>query len=148
MPSSAPVLTYRAKELASNIQSKVLKVHNTLININITAISAPEMTYTPKKFGVSRSSIRDWEKYFESDGNLLSLSQDLITKLEIMRQKKELRKLSNPPKSENDILREQNARLKKALEYSELRNEALLEVLKIGKEEYGLDLLKKAGVKQ
>lgn len=48
MPSSAPVLTYRAKELASNIQSKVLKVHNTLININITAISAPEMTYTPK----------------------------------------------------------------------------------------------------
>ena len=65
-----------------------------------------------------------------------------------MRQKKELRKLANPPKSENDILREQNARLKKALEYSELRNEALMEVLKIGKEEYGLDLLKKAGVKQ
>ena len=47
MPFSAPVLTYRAKGLASNIQSKVLKVHNTLININITAISAPEMTYTP-----------------------------------------------------------------------------------------------------
>ncbi|MDD6498779.1 MAG: hypothetical protein PUF44_01575, partial [Bacteroidales bacterium] len=46
-PFSAPVLTYRAKGLASNIQSKVLKVHNTLININITAISAPEMTYTP-----------------------------------------------------------------------------------------------------
>ena len=48
MPFSAPVLTYRAKGLASNIQSKVLKVHNTLININITAILAPEMTYTPK----------------------------------------------------------------------------------------------------
>ena len=47
MPFSAPVLTYRAKGLASNIQSKVLKVYNTLININITAISAPEMTYTP-----------------------------------------------------------------------------------------------------
>ena len=47
MPFSAPVLTYRAKGLASNIQSKVLKVHNTLININITAILAPEMTYTP-----------------------------------------------------------------------------------------------------
>ena len=52
MPSSAPVLTYRAKELASNIQSKVLKVHNTLININITAISAPEMTYTPIIIGL------------------------------------------------------------------------------------------------
>jgi hypothetical protein len=48
VPFSAPVLTYRAKGLASNIQSKVLKVHNTLININITAILAPEMTYTPK----------------------------------------------------------------------------------------------------
>lgn len=106
------------------------------------------ISFAGRKFGVSRSSIRDWEKYFESDGNLLSLSQDLITKLEIMRQKKELRQMSNPSKSENDILREQNARLKKALEYSELRNEALLEVLKIGKEEYGLDLLKKAGVKQ
>ena len=48
VPFSAPVLTYRAKGLASNVQSKVLKVHNTLININITAILAPEMTYTPK----------------------------------------------------------------------------------------------------
>ena len=32
--------------------------------------------------------------------------------------------------------------------YSELRNEALNEVLKIGKEKYGIDLLKKAGAKQ
>lgn len=55
MPFSAPVLTYRAKGLASNIQSKVLKVHNTLININITAISAPEMTYTPNFYGVPES---------------------------------------------------------------------------------------------
>ena len=47
MPFSAPVLTYRTKGLASNIQSKVLKAHNTLINIYITAILAPEMTYTP-----------------------------------------------------------------------------------------------------
>ena len=106
------------------------------------------ISFAGRKFGVSRSSIRDWEKSFESEEKLLSLSQDLIRKVEIMRQKKELRKLANPSKSENDILREQNARLKKALEYSELRNEALMEVLKIGKEEYGLDLLKKAGVKQ
>ena len=39
-------------------------------------------------------------------------------------------------------------RLRQALEYSELRNEALNEVLKIGREEYGVDLLKKAGAKQ
>ena len=55
MPFSAPVLTYRAKGLASNIQSKVLKVHNTLININITAISAPEMTYTPSNMSHTKN---------------------------------------------------------------------------------------------
>ena len=49
---------------------------------------------------------------------------------------------------EEDKLREENARLRKALEYSELRNEALNEVLKIGREQYGIDLLKKAGAKQ
>ena len=50
--------------------------------------------------------------------------------------------------SEEEKLRDENARLRKALEYSELRNEALNEVLKIGKEQYGIDLLKKAGAKQ
>lgn len=52
------------------------------------------------------------------------------------------------PQSEEERLREENARLRKALEYSELRNEALNEVLKIGREQYGIDLLKKAGAKQ
>lgn len=60
-----------------------------------------------------------------------------------MRQSEHLR-----PQSEEDRLREENARLRKALEYSELRNEALNEVLKIGREQYGIDLLKKAGAKQ
>mgnify|MGYP000109809778 FL=1 len=50
--------------------------------------------------------------------------------------------------SEEDKLRDEISRLRKALEYSELRNEALNEVLKIGKEQYGIDLLKKAGAKQ
>lgn len=54
----------------------------------------------------------------------------------------------SPVKSEEDRLREENVRLRKALEYSELRNEALTEVLKIGREQYGIDLLKKAGAKQ
>jgi hypothetical protein len=34
------------------------------------------------------------------------------------------------------------------LKHRRLRNEALNEVLKIGKEKYGIDLLKKAGAKQ
>ena len=56
--------------------------------------------------------------------------------------------ISPDVKKELDELREENARLRKALEYSELRNEALNEVLKIGREQYGIDLLKKAGAKQ
>ena len=50
--------------------------------------------------------------------------------------------------SEEDKLKDEILRLRKALEYSELRNEALNEVLKISKEQYGIDLLKKAGAKQ
>lgn len=50
--------------------------------------------------------------------------------------------------TELERLRDENQRLRKALSYSELRNEALNEVLKIGREQYGIDLLKKAGAKQ
>ena len=45
-------------------------------------------------------------------------------------------------------LAQEVANLRKALVYSELRNEALTEVLKIGREQYGIDLLKKVGAKQ
>lgn len=38
--------------------------------------------------------------------------------------------------------------LKKALEYSELRNQGLMKVIEISSKEYGEDLLKKAGAKQ
>lgn len=55
---------------------------------------------------------------------------------------------SSRPLSEEERLRDEVARLRKALEYSELRNEALNEVLKIGRELYGIDLLKKAGAKR
>ena len=47
-----------------------------------------------------------------------------------------------------ESLQAEISRLRKALEYSELRNEALSELLKIGREEYGIDLLKKVGAKQ
>lgn len=51
MPFSAPVLTYRAKALASNMCSKVLNGHIILTDTSITTILAPEMTYTPKIIG-------------------------------------------------------------------------------------------------
>lgn len=57
-------------------------------------------------------------------------------------------KLDSIPKTKSEELELEIERLRKALAYSELRNEALKEVLNIGKEEYGIDLLKKAGAKQ
>lgn len=58
MPFSAPVLTYRAKALASNMCSKVLNGHIILTDTSITTILAPEMTYTPKCIGRSSDLFR------------------------------------------------------------------------------------------
>jgi transposase len=59
------------------------------------------------------------------------------------------KKATNPvKKTREESLEEEISNLRAALSYSELRNEALHEVLKIGKEKYGIDLLKKAGAKQ
>lgn len=52
------------------------------------------------------------------------------------------------PCTREEQLAQEVANLRKALAYSELRNEALNEVLKIGREQYGIDLLKKVGAKQ
>ena len=64
-----------------------------------------------------------------------------------MRKKHELRQAAQV-KTPEEKLQEEVSNLRKALQYSELRNEALQELLKIGKEEYGIDLLKKTGAKQ
>uniref|UniRef100_UPI003FEE8B03 hypothetical protein n=1 Tax=Alistipes shahii TaxID=328814 RepID=UPI003FEE8B03 len=57
---SAPVLTYRAKALASNMCSKVLNGHIILTDTSITTILAPEMTYTPTNFDhTTKNSIFD-----------------------------------------------------------------------------------------
>lgn len=90
-----------------------------------------------------------WRRKY--DNEMVSLPSD-ISELEkqvyqMVRKKKELQ-LSSESKTIEDQLREENERLRKALAYSELRNEALNELIKIGKEQYGFDLLKKAGAKQ
>lgn len=75
----------------------------------------------------------------------MPLSSELLRKLEQMRTLKETAKVS---RSREEELEDEIMRLRKALEYSELRNEALHEVLKIGREQFGIDLLKKVGAKQ
>lgn len=72
-----------------------------------------------------------------------------IEKITLMRKERSARQQrENIPQSKEEELAAEIVRLRKALEYSELRNEALNEVLRIGREEYGIDLLKKAGAKQ
>lgn len=101
-----------------------------------------------KKYSVDYVTFSRWERYFES--KTLSLPSDL-TELEhqvYMARKKSESSKATGPQTESERLREENLRLRKALAYSELRNEALHELLKIGREQYGIDLLKKAGAKR
>ena len=100
-----------------------------------------------RKYDVSSGNVIAWErKYMNKCVPLPADIQELDKQVFMAKKSKEAR--VPQVKSEEDKLREENARLRKALEYSELRNEALNEVLKIGREQYGIDLLKKAGAKQ
>ena len=101
-----------------------------------------------KKHGVNSVTFLRWVKSIESQS--LSLPEELI-ELEnqiYMKRKKPIERNTSPEMTELERLRDENLRLRKALSYSELRNEALHEVLKIGRDRYGIDLLKKAGAKQ
>ena len=101
-----------------------------------------------KKFGIKNHySVAYWEKTYILSEKSLSLSQETMQKVMDMRKKHELRQAAQV-KTPEEKLQEEVSNLRKALQYSELRNEALQELLKIGKEEYGIDLLKKAGAKQ
>ena len=100
-----------------------------------------------RKYDINSGNIIHWErKYMNKCVPLPADIQELEKQVFMAKKSKEAR--VPQVKSEEDKLREENARLRKALEYSELRNEALNEVLKIGREQYGIDLLKKAGAKQ
>jgi transposase-like protein len=96
-----------------------------------------------RKYGLSCNGVLHyWLKKYPLTSKSLSLSQEIIDK--VMKKQK----LDSIPKTKSEELELEIERLRKALAYSELRNEALKEVLNIGKEEYGIDLLKKAGAKQ
>lgn len=104
---------------------------------------------TAKKYGFKASScIFAWSKKYPVDSKLLSLSDEIITRVQSMQKKRKI--IANPttPTSREEQLAQEVENLRKALAYSELRNEALNEVLKIGREQYGIDLLKKVGAKQ
>lgn len=97
-----------------------------------------------RKYGISHGNLYGWLKKYDLEGKELSLSHEIINKVQIMCKDKDL----ELNKTREDQLEDQLSNLRKALEYSELRNEGLMELLKIGKEEFGIDLLKKDGAKQ
>ena len=106
-------------------------------------------SFTVKKYGIScQEVLKYWIRQFSLDSKSLSLSQKVIDRVKAMEEKKHKAEPEVAPKSELDKAREEIENLRKALQYSELRNEALMEVINIGKKEYGLDLLKKPGAKQ
>ena len=110
--------------------------------------SGTSMYALSKKYGLDYATFYRWVRNYASKP--ISLPEDL-SELEnqvYMARKKSEASKQTVPMTENERLRDENERLRKALAYSELRNEALHEVLKIGREKYGIDLLKKAGAKQ
>lgn len=100
--------------------------------------------FMERKYGLSRGILYGWLKRYDLEGKELSLSQEVITNVKTKYMKKEL----SQPQTRESQLEKELSNLRKALEYSELRNEGLMELLKIGKEEFGIDLLKKDGAKQ
>lgn len=104
---------------------------------------------TAKKYGFKASScIFAWSKKYPVDSKLLSLSDEIITRVQSMQKKRKTFVKPTAPSTREEQLAQEVSNLHKALAYSELRNEALNEVLKIGREQYGIDLLKKVGAKQ
>ena len=110
--------------------------------------SGSSMYKISKKHGVDDVTFYRWVRFFESKGlSLPSELSELESKV-YMARKRSIECQPSSEMTELERLRDENQRLRKALSYSELRNEALNEVLKIGREQYGIDLLKKAGAKQ
>ena len=104
---------------------------------------------TAKKYGFKASScIFAWSKKYPVDSKLLSLSDEIITRVQSMQKKRKTFVKPTAPSTREEQLAQEVSNLRKAVAYSELRNEALNEVLKIGREQYGIDLLKKVGAKQ
>lgn len=107
--------------------------------------SGVSKSFICRKYDIESASLYYWLKKYDLEGKELSLSQEIINQVKAMRKKKDM---ENAPKTREEELEQQVANLKKALEYSELRNKGLMKIIEISSKEYGEDLLKKVGAKQ
>lgn len=100
-----------------------------------------------REHSIDRATFQSWRRLYEKEFlSLPSEISELESQVYIMAHKRHQE--NSVPRTEEERLRDENERLRKALAYSELRNEALNELIRIGREKYNIDLLKKAGAKQ
>lgn len=93
---------------------------------------------TARKWGLkSCTDISRWTKLYSIDSDSLSLSPEPVAELQM---KKE-------PKSKEELLEEENLRLRKALELEQLRSHAFKKLIELAEKEEGISILKKDGAK-
>lgn len=93
---------------------------------------------TAKKWGLkNRTDIHRWIKCYPIDSKSLSLSPELVAELQ----------MENSPKSKEQLLAEDNLRLRKALELEKLRSHAFKKLIELTEKEEGISILKKDGAK-
>ena len=96
-------------------------------------VSGLSMNSTAKKWGLtSNTYISRWQKCYPIDSELLSLSSEPISQGQ----------MKNDPKSREQILEEENLRLKKALETEKLRSRAFQQLIELTEKEEGISILK------
>lgn len=96
------------------------------------------MIATARKWGLkSHVDILRWRKCYPIDSDSLSLPSELLASLE----------MKNGPKSKEQLLEEENLRLRKALELEKLRSHAFQRLIDLTEKEEGISILKKDGAK-
>ena len=108
-----------------------------------------------KKYKLDHTSLRNWLREYAVSEKSLSLSPEIVQRLESMTKKEFESPVPGSQsariaelEAENRRLRERNSGLQAALEYSELRVEAFSRAIKYYDEQEGVDILKKAGSRQ
>ncbi len=100
--------------------------------------SGLSMIATAKKWGLkSHTDILRWIKCYPVDSDSLSLSAELLAELQMKKN----------PKSKEQLLEEENLRLRKALELEKLRSHAFKSLIELTEKEEGISILKKDGAK-
>lgn len=111
--------------------------------------------YIVKKYNLSRSSLENWRRQYPLSKISASLSAETLNRIATMSKKEHEMPVAGSLEarlaeleSENKHLRARNIGLQAALEYSELRVEAFSRAIKYYDEQEGVDILKKAGIRQ